>query len=55
MGYGKPELEYKWWFDLEDVDGQLRVPPKSIGIDFYEAQKSGGSHADAHAERKEDR
>ena len=26
MGYGKPRLENKWWFDLEDVDGALRIP-----------------------------
>ncbi len=55
MGYGKPELEYKWWFDLEDVDGQLRVPPKSQDVDFYEAQKGGDPHADAPEERKEER
>jgi len=27
MGYTKPKLEHKWWFDLEDVDGVLRIPP----------------------------
>lgn len=27
MGYVKPKLEHKWWFDLEDVDGVLRIPP----------------------------
>ena len=27
MGYGKPEPAFKWWFDLEDVEGELRVPP----------------------------
>ncbi len=26
MGYVKPKLENKWWFDLEDVDGVLRIP-----------------------------
>jgi 3-chloro-4-hydroxyphenylacetate reductive dehalogenase len=28
MGYGKPDYSKKWWFDLEDVegDGILRVP-----------------------------
>jgi reductive dehalogenase len=26
MGYVKPKLEHKWWFDLEDVDGVLTVP-----------------------------
>lgn len=26
LGYGKPKLEDKWWFDLEGVDGVLRIP-----------------------------
>lgn len=26
MGYGKPKLKNKWWFDLEEVDGTLQVP-----------------------------
>jgi ferredoxin len=30
LGYGKPRLENKWWFDLEEVDGILRIPPDSI-------------------------
>ena len=25
LGYGKPHPENKWWFDLEDVDGALRI------------------------------
>ncbi len=31
LGYGKPKPEWKWWLDLEEVDGVLRValPPKS--------------------------
>lgn len=41
MGYGRAEPEYKWWFDLEEVDGKIRVPPKSEGVDFYEPEKSG--------------
>jgi hypothetical protein len=24
LGYGKQEEEFKWWYDLEDVDGVLR-------------------------------
>ena len=28
-GYGKQDKRYKWWFDLEDVDGVLKVPEKS--------------------------
>jgi len=31
LGYGKSKPEAKWWFDLEDVDGILRIPEnKSI-------------------------
>jgi reductive dehalogenase len=30
-GYGKQDIRYKWWFDLEDVDGVLRIPGKSKG------------------------
>jgi ferredoxin len=26
MGYGKSHPDRQWWFDLEDVDGVLRVP-----------------------------
>ncbi|MBW2303699.1 MAG: reductive dehalogenase [Deltaproteobacteria bacterium] len=29
LGYGKPKKEYKWWLDLEEVDGVLRVPEKA--------------------------
>jgi len=29
MGYVKPKLENKWWLDLEDVDGVLRIPSHS--------------------------
>ena len=29
IGYGKPKLENKWWFDLEEVDGVLRVPSRA--------------------------
>ena len=27
-GYGKQDESYKWWFDLEDVDGVLKIPDK---------------------------
>ncbi|MGD8985708.1 MAG: reductive dehalogenase [Desulfobacteraceae bacterium] len=39
LGYGKPEEEYKWWYDLEDVDGVLRIPPKSREVEFYEVEQ----------------
>ena len=31
MGYGKPDYSKKWWFDLEDVegDGLLQIPSKN--------------------------
>ena len=29
LGYDKPKLEHKWWFDLEDVDGVLETPKYS--------------------------
>ncbi|MBW2000041.1 MAG: 4Fe-4S dicluster domain-containing protein, partial [Deltaproteobacteria bacterium] len=29
LGYGKPKLEDKWWLDLEEVDGVLRVPERA--------------------------
>ena len=28
-GYGKQDARYKWWFDLEDIDGELQIPRKS--------------------------
>ena len=28
LGYGKPEPELKWWLDLENMNGELRIPPK---------------------------
>jgi 3-chloro-4-hydroxyphenylacetate reductive dehalogenase len=28
LGYGKQDLRYKWWFDLENVDGTLKIPGK---------------------------
>jgi len=31
FGYGKPEPEKKWWLDLEEVDGGLRVAPPPLG------------------------
>ena len=28
-GYGKQDKRYKWWFDLEEVDGALKIPRKT--------------------------
>ena len=28
-GYDKQDKRYKWWFDLEEVDGVIRIPRKS--------------------------
>ena len=30
LGYGKPKPEWQWWLDLEEIDGELRIP-KSRG------------------------
>jgi len=30
FGYGKPNAENKWWFDLEEVDGVLEIPPQKV-------------------------
>lgn len=38
MGYGKQEEKFKWWYDLEEVDGVMRVPPKSKTIDYHEPE-----------------
>ncbi len=40
MGYGKAEEEFKWWYDLEDVEGEWRIPSKSRQVDYYEAEAS---------------
>jgi hypothetical protein len=29
FGFDKPDIEGKWWFDLEDVDGVLQMSPYS--------------------------
>jgi len=41
MGYAEPKLENKWWFDLEDVngDGVLSVPAYSGSRGNYKPQK----------------
>lgn len=39
MGYGKAEEGYKWWYDLEEVDGVMRAAPKGRDIEFYEAEE----------------
>jgi reductive dehalogenase len=31
MGYDKPKPKWKWWLDLEDVDGEWRVPTPRKG------------------------
>ena len=49
MGYGKAEEKYKWWYDLEDVGGEWRIPSKNGRIDYYEAEKSP---SDANGSRK---
>jgi hypothetical protein len=38
LGYGKAEEQCKWWYDLEEVDGQMQIPRASKHVEFYEAQ-----------------
>lgn len=33
MGYGKTKPEWKWWLDLEDVDGVLHETPQKTNFD----------------------
>ncbi|MFH1487615.1 MAG: reductive dehalogenase, partial [Pseudomonadota bacterium] len=42
MGYGRAEEACKWWYDLEEVNGVMQVPPKSRMVEFYEAEQSSG-------------
>ena len=28
LGYGQQQVEDKWWYDLEEIEGVFRVPPK---------------------------
>ncbi len=30
LGYGKQNKEDKWWLDLEDIEGTLRIPRRSV-------------------------
>ena len=30
LGYGKPDLKYKWWFDLVHEEGRLQIPKVDI-------------------------
>lgn len=32
MGYNKQDMNYKWWFDVEEVDGKYRIPKKTQTI-----------------------
>jgi len=41
MGYGKPHPDRQWWFGLEDVDGILRIPPKSTTKRRGKVRKKG--------------
>ena len=35
MKYGKPNYDKKWWYDLEDVNGDgILTVPKNRAIDF---------------------
>ncbi len=35
LGYGKPNYNKKWWYDLEDVNGDgILTIPKNRKVDF---------------------
>jgi reductive dehalogenase len=36
MGYGKPDPDRQWWFDLEEVDGVIQVPKRSKTGKYWE-------------------
>jgi 3-chloro-4-hydroxyphenylacetate reductive dehalogenase len=38
LGYGKAHPELKWWFDLEEVDGHMRIPPRSPDNAFWQTE-----------------
>jgi reductive dehalogenase len=45
FGYGAPKPENKWWFDLELVDGVLRIPPgapKTENRGLNKSSREGG-------------
>jgi len=35
LGYGQQDPRYKWWFDLEERDGELRVPKRSADNEMW--------------------
>lgn len=39
FGYGKQDIRYKWWLDLETVDGVMRIPPKSRENTLWQLQE----------------
>jgi reductive dehalogenase len=39
-GYGKQHPALKWWFDLEEVDGRHRVPPRSLENSLWQIQEA---------------
>ncbi len=39
FGFTRPHLEKKWWLDLEDVDGELRVPALAGGRGSYRPKR----------------
>jgi reductive dehalogenase len=34
LGYGKQDVRFKWWFDLEEVGGRHRIPKRSPDNDY---------------------
>ena len=37
MGYGRPDYRDKWWYDLEDVNGDgILTAPRNVKSEFEE-------------------
>jgi reductive dehalogenase len=30
LGYGRPDYSKKWWFDLEEIEGTLKIPKREV-------------------------
>ena len=35
LGYGRQDIRFKWWFDLEEVGGHHRIPKRSPDNDYW--------------------
>jgi reductive dehalogenase len=30
LGYGRPDYSKKWWFDIEEIEGTLKIPKREV-------------------------